>query len=295
MAKVFGWLGATAFGGPAAHVALMRSELVDRRAWVDEATFIDLRYGIVPAIAALLVHATWKLGRTAAVSILAAVVAVAATVAYLADVHELLILASGACLSAGWHHRGRALEGPALVAPWLLNAPGPDRPEGTTLLSLFAGFVRIGALLFGSGYVLVAFLRAEYVERLGVIMPAQLVDAVVIGQVTPGPVFTTATVIGYLLHGAAGAVVATVGIFLPAFVIVLALGRWIGPFLARPSVRPALTGLNAASVGLIAGVAVSLTDEGVVDVATGLGAVVALAVLQRHPPQPHVGGRRRCR
>lgn len=342
VAKVFAWLGATAFGGPAAHVALMRSELVDRRKWVDEATFVDLvgvtallpgpnstelaielgrrragtrglfvagvafilpaalavgalaalygrydrtdeitdlRYGIVPVVAALIAHATWKLGRTAIRDMPAAVVAFGAAVAYVADVHELLILAVGAGVTSLWHHRGGLPRGPALLAPWIFRAPAVDEPTGTGLLSLFAGFVRIGALLFGSGYVIVAFLRAEYVERLGLITPEQLVDAVVIGQVTPGPVFTTATFIGYLLHGTAGAVVATVGIFLPAFVLVLLLGRWIGPLLSSPAVRPALTGLNAASVGLIAGVAVSLIDEGVVDVLTAVVAAAALAVL----------------
>ena len=147
------------------------------------------------------------------------------------------------------------------------------------LARLFGTFLKIGALLFGSGYVVVAFIEAEFVDRLGVLSTEQVADAVAVGQVTPGPLFTTATFVGYLLHGVPGAIVATVAIFLPAFVLVALLGRFIAPALRRPAVRPVLDGLNAASVGLILGVAIDLADQGLNDLLTIAIAVVSLGAL----------------
>ena len=132
---------------------------------------------------------------------------------------------------------------------------------------MFLVFAKAGSLLFGSGYVLLAFLRADLVERLGWLTNAQLLDAIVVGQVTPGPVFTTATFIGYHLGGMPGAVIATVGIFLPAFVFV-ALSAPIVPAMRRSRVAGAvLDGVNVASLALMASVTVTLARDTLVDVA----------------------------
>ena len=344
VARVFGSLGATAFGGPAAHVALMRSELVDRRRWVDETTFLDLvgvtallpgpnstelaielgrrragtagllaagiafiapaaimvtalawayteygttegisdlRYGILPVVAAIVAHAAYKLGRTAVRSPLTAIVGVGATCAYLADVNELVILGVGAAVVGLWGNRHRVTDKMPMVLPWAMATLPATAGTGAEvgLARLFGTFLKIGALLFGSGYVVVAFIEAEFVERLGVLSTEQVADAVAVGQVTPGPLFTTATFVGYLLHGIPGAIVATVAIFLPAFALVALLGRFIAPALRRPAVRPVLDGLNAASVGLILGVAIDLADQGLNDLLTIAIAVVSLGAL----------------
>ena len=131
---------------------------------------------------------------------------------------------------------------------------GAAGPAPFALWSLFLVFARIGAVLFGSGYVLLAFLRADVVERLGWLTEQQLLDAVAVGQVTPGPLFTTATFVGYLLGGAGGAAVATVGIFLPAFVFVALSGPLV-PRLRRSRVAGAvLDGVNVASLAMMAAV-----------------------------------------
>lgn len=352
VACVFGWLGATAFGGPAAHIALMRSELVEHRRWVDDATFLDLvgitallpgpnstelamelgrrragtagllaagmafivpaalmvtalawaytrygtvavigdlRYGILPVVAAIVAHAAHVLGRTAIRSPLTAVVGLGAAVAYVAGANELATLAVGAAVTGLWGNRHRLTSGTALVLPWAMSTfsaitPGGDPDIG--LARLFGSFLRIGAVAFGSGYVVVAFIQAEFVDRLGVLGTDQVADAVAVGQVTPGPLFTTATFVGYLVHGVAGAVVATVAIFLPAVVLVALLGRFVAPGLRRPGLRPVLDGLNAASVGLIVGVAVELADQGLVDpltIAAALLSLVALLAIKLNP------------
>jgi chromate transporter len=146
---------------------------------------------------------------------------------------------------------------------------------------LFLIFLKVGAVLFGSGYVLLAYLRADLVERHGWLTEGELLDAVAVGQVTPGPVFTTATFVGYLLAGPVGAVVATVAIFLPAFVFVAASGPLI-PRLRRSAVAGAfLDGVNVASVGLMAVVAVQLGRSALVDGVTVALAVVAAVLLAR--------------
>jgi len=141
--------------------------------------------------------------------------------------------------------------------------------------------MKVGSVLFGSGYVLLAFLRADLVDRWGWLTQGQLLDAVAVGQVTPGPVFTTATFIGYLLGGLPGAIVATVGIFLPAFFFVAVSGPLV-PRLSRSPVAGAfLDGVNVASVALMALVTVHLARAAVVDVATALLAIVSATLLIR--------------
>ncbi|HLF41066.1 MAG TPA: chromate transporter, partial [Acidimicrobiia bacterium] len=146
---------------------------------------------------------------------------------------------------------------------------------------LFAVFVKVGALLFGSGYVLLAFLQRDLVDAQGWITERQLLDAVAVGQFTPGPLFTTATFVGYLIRGVPGAVVATVAIFLPCFVLVALLEPVIARLRARPVTAAALDGLNAAAIALMAGVTWRLGREAVVDVPTALIALAAAAVLVR--------------
>jgi chromate transporter len=149
---------------------------------------------------------------------------------------------------------------------------------------LFGTFLKIGATLYGSGYVLLAFLRADFVDRLGWITNQQLLDAVAIGQVTPGPLFTTATFIGYLVAGPVGAVVATVGIFLPAFAFIALLGGLASRLRSRPLTAALLDGVNAAAIGLMAAVSLELTGTAIVDALTaGLALGAALLLLLRVP------------
>jgi chromate transporter len=150
-----------------------------------------------------------------------------------------------------------------------------------TLAGLFLVFLKIGALVFGSGYVLLAFLRADLVERLRWLTEQQLLDAVAVGQVTPGPVFTTATFIGYLLAGWTGAVLATLAIFLPAFVLVAASGPFVAVLRGSPVVALLLDGVTAGSLGLMAAVTWQLGRAAVVDVPTALLLVASAVALLR--------------
>ena len=166
-------------------------------------------------------------------------------------------------------------------APRLAGALGAAAgvPVAVSIWSLFAIFLKIGSVLFGSGYVLLAFLRADFVERLGWLTERQLLDAIAVGQVTPGPVFTTATFIGYVLAGIPGAALATVGIFLPAFLFVAVSGPLI-PRLRRSRLAgAALDGVNAASLGLMAVVTWQLGRASLVSVSSWLVAGIAGALL----------------
>jgi chromate transporter len=343
---VFGRLGCTAFGGPAAHIAMMRDEVVRRRAWLTDAEFVDLLaatnlipgpnstemamhvgsrragwiglivagaafivpaavivaglawayvrfgtipqaqwllYGIKPVIIAVVAHALWGLLRVVRGSAVMVGAAVASLAAYLAGVNEIAILIvsgvgvmalkktvpSSAMLSA-------SIPSVATVAATAAAAPGT-----ATLVGVFLLFLKIGAVLYGSGYVLLAFLQRDLVERLRWITDQQLLDAVAIGQFTPGPVFTTATFIGYLLSGTAGATVATVGIFLPAFLFV-AMSAPLIPRIRRSAAAGAfLDGVNAASLALMAGVTLRLSREAIVDPLTAVVALTALVILAR--------------
>ncbi|GAB2955144.1 chromate efflux transporter [Hymenobacter coalescens] len=358
LAWLFLRLGATAFGGPAAHIALMEEEVVRRRGWLSQQQFLDLLsatnlipgpnstelaihigyerrgwagllvagscfilpamllvmgfawayvrfgtlpaltgvlYGVKPVIVAVVAQALWSLGRTALTTWPLRLVAASALVLGLLGVHELLLLfAAGVATAAQrWPTLPRRTVPPALLLllgavaalaslPLLLAPGGPGGAAGPPGLGpLLLIFIKIGSVLYGSGYVLLAFLEADLVQRLHWLREAQLLDAVVVGQVTPGPVFTTATFIGYVLSGWRGALVATVGIFLPAFVFV---GLSI-PLLARlrrsPVAGAFLDGLNAASWALMAAVSVVLARTAVVDVPTTLLALLSAALLIR--------------
>jgi len=343
VARVFTVIGFIGFGGPAAHVALMREQLVARRGWIDDREFLDLnsacnlvpgpnstelaihlglqragwrgfvaaacgfilpavaivlviawaydRYGttptatslsvgIVPVIVAVVAHATYSLGRAALRGPVLAALGLASTAAWLAGVNELIIMVSAATLhvlvrQATALRRTNSLVLLPLLAP-LTSSPAASDPE---LWRLAGVFLKIGAVLYGSGYVLVSFLERDLVQGLGWLTERQLLDAVAVGQVTPGPVFTTATFVGYQVAGLPGAIVATVAIFAPAFVFVALLSR-VTPLMRRsPVAGAALDGVNAASVGLMAGAAIRLGDTALTSPLTwalGAGALIAL-------------------
>ena len=158
-------------------------------------------------------------------------------------------------------------------------AAGAGAPFG--LAPLFFFFLKVGSILYGSGYVLLAFLRADLVQRWGWMTEGQLLDAVAVGQVTPGPVFTTATFVGYVLGGVPGAVLATVGIFLPSFVFVALSGPLV-PRLRRSAIASGfLDGVNVASIALMAVVTVQLARAAIVDVPTAMLALAAAVLLIR--------------
>lgn len=356
VAAVFGRLGVLAFGGPAAHIAMMQDEVVERRRWLSRNEFLDLLavtsllpgpnstemaiilgyrragpagllaagvcfilpaavivagfawgyqryhalpevgavlYGVKPVIIAVILQAVWSLGKTALRSKTLMVVGGLAAVLHFRGVNELVLLFGCAALTALWRWGGekprpsaRPLVGLAAVGAALIAVPMAVTrlATGSTefgLVPLFAVFAKIGSILYGSGYVLLAFLQADLVHRLHWLTPAQLLDAVAVGQVTPGPVFTTATFIGYLLGGGWGAVVATMGIFLPSFALV-AIGERLVTWLRRSLLAAAfLDGLVAASLGLMAAVAVEFGREAVVDPLTAVLAVAGVVLLVR--------------
>jgi chromate transporter len=341
-------LGFTAFGGPAAHIAIMHSEIVERRKWLDEQRFLDLLgaanmipgptstelaillgferagwvglllggvcfilpamlivlalawayvrygtaaqagwlfYGIKPVIIAIVLQALWGLGRKAVKSIPTAIIGAGVLVLYLLGVNVLLLLAAGGLILLLVNGLRSARKGPAAAA-WLplvlWNLPAAAGATAYSLPLLFLTFLKIGAVLYGSGYVLLAFLRADFVVRLGWLTDQQLVDAIAIGQLTPGPVFTTATFIGYLLGGLPGALLATLGIFLPSF----ALAALVYPLLNRlrnsPWTAAFLDGVIVASLGLMAGVTGQLGLAALVDPFTIVLAAAAAVILFRY-------------
>jgi chromate transporter len=255
--------------------------LVTVLAWVyvehgDTPAFGHVLYGVIPVVVAIIVWAVVPLARTVVQTWWLAVLLAGALAAYLLGVNELVVLFGGAAVAA-LVHLGRAAVGSARHSIALAALPVFPDPTAGQLATLFATMLKIGAVLYGSGYVLLAFLEGDFVDRLGWISHEQLLDAVSIGQVTPGPVFTTATFIGYLVAGLPGAVVATVGIFLPSFVFVGLLTRLAAWLRSRGWTSALLDGLNATSLALMAGVCWTLGREALVDVWTvGLFAATLL-------------------
>jgi chromate transporter len=314
LAFLFFKLGTIAFGGPAAHIAMMEDEVVRKRAWLTREEFLDLLgatnlipgpnstemaihigarragfagllvagscfilpamcivmacawayvkfgkvpeavgilYGVKPVIIAVVFQALWGLGKTAIKSSSLGLVTVAAVIASSLDVNELLVLLAAGLVMIATAKAGKT--GATLAVP---------------LPALFLIFLKIGSVLYGSGYVLLAFLRSDFVERLGWLTEPQLLDAIAIGQVTPGPVFTTATFIGYVLGGPLAAVLATIGIFLPAFFFVAVSGPLIPRVRKSPTAGAFLDGVNAASLALMIVVTWQLARSAVVDLPT---------------------------
>jgi len=350
VAALFFQLGWIAFGGPAAHIALMRREVVIRRKWLTEQQFLDLlgasnlipgptstelaiylgyaraghlglvlagalfilpamllvlmlawaygRYGattqvdailydikpviiavIVQAICALLPTAvkTWRLGLVVALS----------AALYLLGFNPLIPLFGLSILVMLAENRARlartAGKGRMVLAVPLTAAAAPIAvgAVGFSLVVLFLTFLKIGATLYGSGYVLLAFLRDDFVHRLGWLTDRQLLDAIAVGQFTPGPVFTTATFIGYLTGGWLGGVVATVGIFLPAFIFAAAVFPFVPRLRASPWAATFLDAANAAALGLMVAVAWQLARSSIIDPVTAILALIATVLLIR--------------
>lgn len=353
IASLFLRLGATAFGGPAAHIALMEDEVVRRRQWLTREEFLDLvgasqlipgpnstelaihvgytragwpgllvagacfilpamaivwlvawayvaygtlpyvgglLAGVKPVVLAVVVQALWGFSRSALSSAMTLAVAVTAGVALALGVHEFAVLVAAAAitvldarLTRGgnlWERAAKSIVGPlsvnaagtasggastaklsASASGLLASAAALPLAAAFSLGKLFLVFLKAGGLLFGSGYVLLAFLRTDLVVRLGWLTESQLLDAIAVGQFTPGPVFTTATFVGYVLGGNAGALLATLGIFLPAFVFVAITAPVLARVHTNATLRAALDGLNAASLALMAVVCVPLATQ----------------------------------
>ena len=351
-------LGVTAFGGPAAHIAMMEDEVVTRRSWMTRERFLDLigatnlipgpnstemaihigfvragiiglvvagvsfilpaalitlgcawaydrfqtipqaealLYGIKPAVIAVILSAVWRLGRTAAKGPFLIVIGSLVMLLVLFEINEIIALLGGGIVGILWQlgsqlGKGKALLGFAWLPSSNLALAAMAAPSSSiTLSSLGLFFLKIGCVLFGSGYVLIAFLQGGLVEQHQWLTQQQLLDAVAIGQFTPGPVLTTATFIGYILAGPLGALVATLGIFGPSFLFVLATNPLI-PRLRQSAVAGAfLDAVNASAIGLMAAVTVELARHTLLDWATkqidwgaGLIALISAALLFRY-------------
>lgn len=252
-----------------------------------------LLYGVKPVVIAIVLQALWGLGRTAVKTKFLASVGVAAVALTFLNVHELLVLLGGGLIVLLGRGFGRAwrkgMRSPSALCGFGVLAPiGAASPAGATTLAvpfglwpLFLFFLKVGAVLFGSGYVLLAFLRADLVHRWGWLSEAQLLDATAVGQVTPGPVFSTATFIGYILGGPMGALAGTVGVFLPAFVFVAASGPLVPRLRRSPTAGAFLDGVNVASLALMAVVTWHLGQAAFVDLlSVALGVAAALALVR---------------
>lgn len=323
VAALFLKLGATAFGGPAAHIAMMRDEAVSRRLWLSDQEFLDLigavnlipgpnstemaihigfrragwpgliagglcfimpamaavlllawsymrfgstpqaawiLYGVKPVIIAIICHAFWGLAGRAVKGPLSLVEGFVVLALIFAGVNEIALLFMGGLIVMLIANMRKFRSGTMSV--FLTPIAGASLPLQISapfgLPLLFLTFLKIGAVLFGSGYVLLAFLHADFVARLGWLTDRQLMDAIAVGQITPGPLFTSATFIGYILGGVPGALLATLGIFLPSFIFVAASNpvipkmrrsAWFGSF---------LDGINVASLSLLTAVTFQL-------------------------------------
>jgi len=351
LALLYSRLGTTAFGGPAAHIAIMEHEVVQRHRWLTREEFLDflgvvdlipgpsstemaiqigyrlagwpgllmgglcfifpaavltlilawayVRYGSLPQAASVLygikavmiavvLQAIWTLSRTAVKSKLLACIGAVAIVANAAGVNVLVVLfgAGVASIVAKKTSSVSKMQPTALALPLagdmsrlMLGASGASAPFG--LWPLFGFFLKIGAVLFGSGYVLLAFLRTDLVVRLKWLTDKQLLDAIAVGQVTPGPVFTTATFIGYLLGRTPGAVVATVGIFLPSFVFIALIGPLVPRMRKSKNLGAFLDGVNVGALALMVVVTWLLGRAALVDITTIVLAVVSAITLIR--------------
>jgi chromate transporter len=350
LALVFLKLGTMAFGGPAAHIAMMEGEFVRKRRWITQDELLDrlaaaslipgpsstevaifvgqakrgwaglivagccfiipaavlvtliaavyvrfgalpqvsgVLYGIKPAVIAIILQALWSLARTATKTrFLAAIGAIAVFLSTI-GMAPLAVLAIAGFVSGGWWWlRQQKRIAPAAVPlsksfALLAGTAAMTAFVPVSLIRLFLSFLKIGSVVFGSGYVLLAFLRAEFINHLHWLTEQQLIDAVAVGQFTPGPVFTTATFIGYLVAGMPGAFVATVGIFIPGFILVALSGPLL-PLVRRSALAAAiLDGVVVGSLGLMAVVAWQLGRASIVDWRTLIILIAAVVLLVR--------------
>ena len=348
IAALFLRFGFTAFGGPAAHVAMLHDEVVKRRKWLSEQHFLDLLgatnlipgpnstemvihvsyirgglpgmivggvcfilpamsmvlalawayvkfgstpqatwllYGIKPVVIVLVANALWGLGKRALKGWLTTAAGVGAFALYFLGVNEIALMVGGGVLVmllSGAFKREN-LDKLGAMLPLSLSGLGLSSLAATpfSLPLLFLTFLKIGSVLYGSGYVLLAFLRSDLVERLAWLTDQQLIDAVAVGQITPGPVFTTSTFVGYLLGGFPGAVLATVGIFLPSFFLVGLTNPLVSRLRQNEWSGALLDGVNASALGLMAAVLVLLGKASLVDPATVVITAVAAVLVVR--------------
>lgn len=344
VAELFLKLGVIAFGGPAAHIAIMHNETVKKRKWLSDQEFLDLvgatnlipgpnstemaihigylqagwkglivaglcfilpamfivlalswayvrfgsmpqaqwlLYGIKPVVIAIIVQALWNLGKKAVKGPLTAVAGTVILILYFAGVNEIVLLFAGGLavmLIVNFQRLRKQTLGIMLLP---LGAAGTVAQASISFSFplLFLTFLKIGAVLYGSGYVLLAFLRADFVERFGWLTDQQLIDAVAIGQITPGPVFTTATFIGFIVGSWSGALLATAGIFLPSFIFVAISNPWIPRMRKSKWFSALLDGVNAASLSLMAAVTWQLGRASLTDSFTILVALISFVLL----------------
>ena len=351
VALLLGFIGLVAFGGPAAHVALMRRELVERRRWLEPerfsrmfaacnlipgpsstelALFIGYRlagwrgllaagacfiapamvimlglawtythyantgwvqallYGVRPVVVGIIAWAAMDLGRKMLQPRVLILVSVVSLGLFLIGLNPVVVLALMALVAIAITQLRRGAGAAATTIAADLLGPHPER-----LMTLALTFLKLGAVSFGSGYVLFAFLHSDFVDGLHWLKPGQLIDVVAIGQVTPGPVFTTATFLGYLFAGVPGALLATLAIFLPGLVLVPFLDRLVALVETHPLVRHGLNGVNAAVIGLIVGVGLQLARASIDSWLTAAITLLAFLIVLWKPlaaPVAVVGG-----
>jgi len=280
-----GWRGLIAGGVcftlPAVLIVLLLARVYVRFGTMPQAQW--LLYGIKPVVIAIIIQAIWSLGKKAVKGALTAIAALVVLVLYFIGANEIALLFGGGLavmLIMNLQRLRKSILGVSLLP---LGTAGIlsqlSVPFGLPLL--FLTFLKIGAVLYGSGYVLFAFLRADLVVRYGWLTDQQLLDAIAIGQVTPGPLFTTATFIGFILGGIPGALLATIGIFLPSFIFVAISNPFIPRMRSSVWVSGLLDGVNVASLSLMAAVTWQLGRASLTDPLTILIALISLLLLIR--------------
>lgn len=341
VAKVFLKLGLTAFGGPAAHIAMMQQEVVSKRKWLTEQHFLDLIgatnlipgpnstemaihignerggwkglivaglcfilpavfitgffawgykqygqlpeiqpfiYGIKPAIIAVILAAVYPLAQKSLKSILLAIIGIVVLLLSFLDINEIYLMFGAGLFALLWYIvRNERLKNTTVFLPLTLMQVSSTTVLTATNMNLFWIFLKIGAILYGSGYVLFAFLDAELVAT-GLLTRQQLIDAIAVGQFTPGPVFSSVTFIGYQINGLSGAVVATIAIFIPSFVFVALLNPLVKKMRGSKPFSAFLDAINIASVAIIISVCYAMAKDTVTDWRTILIAIISLAI-----------------
>lgn len=249
-----------------------------------------LLYGVKPVIIAIIAQALWKLGRSALKNIPTWSVGILVLALYFLKINEItLMLGAGLVVSIvrnlASSPKNKALSMflfPFSFSPFPLAAVATET-HPKTWTAVFLSFLKIGSVLYGGGYVLLAFVQQEFVDRTHWLTSQQLLDAVAIGQFTPGPLFTTATFIGYLVAGNLGAIAGTIGIFLPAFILVPLINPFVAKLRKSPWMAGFLDGVNAASIGLMAAVAWELGRGTLIDIWAIMIAISSLVVLLKFP------------
>ena len=351
LARLFLKLGVVAFGGPAAHIAMMEDEIVKRRNWVSHEHFLDLLgatnlipgpnstemaihigyvragwrglivagicfifpavaitlilaylyvaygalpqvqpfvSGIRPAIIAVILAAVFRLSKSVVKNPLMVVLGVLVLIMNLAGFDEILLLLVSGAVGLIWSNRRQlrqAISSTFALLPLLsvqtfaTSVDAQSMSGSATVMGLGLFFLKIGSILYGSGYVLVAFLQAGLVDTRHWLTQPQLFDAIAVGQFTPGPVLSTATFIGYLILGIPGAAITTIGIFLPSFVFVLIVSPFIPKVRKSSSASGFLNGVNAASLGLMLAVTVKLATAALSGIASWFILLLAMVVV----------------